>query len=471
MPGSQHLMGLFLGAGASYEIGMPLAWELTEQLRARLNGRTLRALNEEWRVQSGGYADEVIADFALTLALPDFHYESLLGYLEVQQRRSGARAREYLGLYSWLLEVVYQLLRVYHTEGADFIAAMIDYYEGIARLAAVHRPLWIFSLNQDVAVECLAARYGIPLQDGFREELVFPRRDEHGRKIGELKARMTTAADMDAGMRFPEPGSYGINLLKIHGGLNIFVFHGERNLVKVLPLEPSVAGVLEALRVVDEELPAFDAKKYSPVAMRSEVKTPAAPDWLRGPAQGRVHHYQQGISSRLLDHFRTNIHRVGSLACIGYSFGDLAINMILQHWLEVSEERRLEIVAPGARELPGFLQALRQQVELVDAPATEYLDRAGGIIRKRREILEKRLGLWLRQQRDRSQASRELAAFLRQDQRAPGGREVAPPRDETAGYPVILNNLEQFASGWASERESSYENSLEAFLDAQEKAS
>src|ERR1700761_9116739 len=141
MPGSQHLMGLFLGAGASYEIGMPLASELTERLKARLNGDTLRALNEEWRAQSGGYADEVIADLALMLALPEFHYESLLGYLEIQQRRSGKRGREYLGLYSWLLEVVYQLLRLHHTEDAEFIAAMTDYYEGIARLAAVHRPL------------------------------------------------------------------------------------------------------------------------------------------------------------------------------------------------------------------------------------------------------------------------------------------------------------------------------------------
>jgi hypothetical protein len=466
MPGSQHLMGLFLGAGASYEIGMPLAWELTGQLKARLNGDTLRALNEEWKAQSGGYSDEVIADFALMLSLPEFHYENLLGYLEVQQRRSGTHAREYLGLYSWLLEVAYQLLRVQHTEGVEFIAAMTGYYEGIARLAATHRPLWIFSLNQDVMVECVAARFGLPLQDGFCEQLVFPRRDAEGRKIGELKARMATAADMDAGLRFPEPGAYGINLLKIHGGLDIFVFQGERHLVKVLPLEPSVAGVIEALRVVDEELLTLD-----PLAIRNQVTAPAAEDLLRRPAGGRVHHYQQGIPARLLDHFRTNIHRISSLACIGYSFGDLAINMILQHWLEGSEERRLEIVAPGVRELPGFLQALRRQVELVDAPATEYLDRAGGILRKRRERLEKRLGLWLRQQQDRLQASRELAAFLRQGQRATGVRDAAPPRELAAGYPVLRNDLEQIAGGWGREGESSYEHSLEAFLDAQEKAS
>jgi hypothetical protein len=39
------LTGLFLGAGASYEAGMPLVWELTAEIRNWLTADKLRELN------------------------------------------------------------------------------------------------------------------------------------------------------------------------------------------------------------------------------------------------------------------------------------------------------------------------------------------------------------------------------------------------------------------------------------------
>jgi hypothetical protein len=42
-------VGLFLGAGASFELGMPLVWGLTAELKAWLTPAKLRELNESWR--------------------------------------------------------------------------------------------------------------------------------------------------------------------------------------------------------------------------------------------------------------------------------------------------------------------------------------------------------------------------------------------------------------------------------------
>jgi len=66
-------LGLFLGAGASFELGMPLVWDLTAELKAWLTPAKLREFNKSWRSQGGGYSDAVIDDFAIWLTLPQVH--------------------------------------------------------------------------------------------------------------------------------------------------------------------------------------------------------------------------------------------------------------------------------------------------------------------------------------------------------------------------------------------------------------
>ncbi len=81
------LVGLFLGAGASYELGMPLVWPLTYELTGWLVPEHLRALNAGWQSQGAGLPAEVIDDLAAVLARTDMHYESILGYLQTQATR------------------------------------------------------------------------------------------------------------------------------------------------------------------------------------------------------------------------------------------------------------------------------------------------------------------------------------------------------------------------------------------------
>lgn len=59
------LTGLFLGAGASYEAGMPLVWGLTEEIKDWLTADKIRWLNREWRRQGGGHRDAYQASMLL----------------------------------------------------------------------------------------------------------------------------------------------------------------------------------------------------------------------------------------------------------------------------------------------------------------------------------------------------------------------------------------------------------------------
>ena len=179
--------GLFLGAGASYEAGMPLVWDLTAELKEWLTPDKLRWLNESWRSQGGGCPDAIIDDFASVLSRPDQHYESLLGYLETQFTRHSPTSEHYHYLYSWLVEIVYYLLYFRHVKNVDSIQRRLLYYSGLSVLADQNKPLWVFSLNHDVVIECLASSLGIPLNAGFTNEQVsLPRRNRQGEVIGIL---------------------------------------------------------------------------------------------------------------------------------------------------------------------------------------------------------------------------------------------------------------------------------------------
>jgi hypothetical protein len=120
---------------------MPLVWELTEDLRRWLTPDKLRKFNEGWRLQGGGKSDAVIDDFLSVWERQEMHYEAILGYLETQFRRPGSLRGEYQHLYSWLVEIVYQLLLIRHKELGTMIAGNIKLLQGIAKLAEANDPL------------------------------------------------------------------------------------------------------------------------------------------------------------------------------------------------------------------------------------------------------------------------------------------------------------------------------------------
>jgi hypothetical protein len=56
MSDSLKLTGLFLGAGFSYEVGMPLVTELTRDLKETLTPAKVKAFNKSWQEQGTGFS-------------------------------------------------------------------------------------------------------------------------------------------------------------------------------------------------------------------------------------------------------------------------------------------------------------------------------------------------------------------------------------------------------------------------------
>ena len=419
------LTGLLLGAGASYDLGMPLVWELTDKLKRWLTPDKLRSLNGHWRSAGPGfgYPDEVIEDLRSVLERKDMHYENILGYLQVQSHRSSYELQSYSGLYMFIMELVYGIMQEQHLLRVDYIQKNIRYLDGITVLAEANVPLWIFSLNYDLIIECFAADVGIRLASGFTQDTVsIPKRNEHGALIGVLEAEVLPEQVLKTqGLPFFNDGEQGLNLLKIHGSLDVFTFRDGHDVLKFLPCGSGVRGVLESLRGANHDLRYIDpmwpggvVHSINEIVYADEMEEM---QFLRRSLLAGAYkfddRYNQVIPNELLNHFESNLNRLTSLVCLGYGYGDQHINRVIRNWLEFRGERHLIIVDPNISDVPSAFLHLASQVELIAFDCTTYLDQIGNINRSPLEQAERRLDNWTRNKG--AEAYSEFDAFLQQE--------------------------------------------------------
>jgi len=382
------LTALLLGAGASRELGMPLRADVNAELLAWLSPTSLRKLNATWRGRGFGRPDEVIEDIAHALDEGTFDYEALLGHMEAQYLNDAREgfAEAYHGLYAWLAQVVYQLLYRRQVERRDSYREGLQYFEGIARLAQSNQPLWIFSLNHDVLIEGIAALFGIQVNGGYSQRTVFlPCRSADGQPVAALAAETLTESELASGqLYFFKAGRPGINLLKVHGALDVFSYGDGRDLIRLKPEQPTFDAIIDVLQIANEGLldPNLVSSLVSdPLALANKI--PYIDNDGQPQVLGRsllastarlTDPYPPLMQRRLLEYFRANLAQANRLVAIGYSMSDGDVNEILCDWLGASGARRLEIVAPGITRVPSFLEPLSAQIELTPTSATTYLE-------------------------------------------------------------------------------------------------
>jgi hypothetical protein len=238
-----------------------------------------------------------------------------------------------------------------------------------------------------VLVECIAALFGIEINCGFSQKTVaLPCRNAAGAVIATLTAEVLTDADMASGvLPFCVPGWPGINLLKLHGALDMFVLGATRDLIRLKPNDETFDAIIDALQIANEGLLAATlAASLVPDALALTNQIPYVDSNNQPQVLGRTlwasaarltDPFPQLMHRRRLEYFRGSLTRVDRLVAIGCSMSDAEVNEIVREWLEEASHRRLEIVVPGIQRLPPFLLPLAEQVELTPASATTYLER------------------------------------------------------------------------------------------------
>lgn len=383
MSGSKPTLktGLFLGAGASYELGMPLVWDLTKELRLQITPDKLESQCKNW---SSNYSAESIDKFRKVFCDENMHYESVIGYLEVQHDRAPSPNDPYHGMRTRLVEWVYGLFLLRHLKKKSYIQTGLQFLDGIRGLVHQNKPLWIFSLNHDMIIECLAAQFSIPISAGLSSRESLPRYTQEGKQNGRLPVEVCKLDPeaVDLSLKFFDQGVLGINLLKLHGGLDIFTRQDGTEIVRLLPTSAGVDGVFESLVVLHDEVK-YTLPDKSKLKISNEIAyadDQGEMQFLRRSLVAGVQKYtlqnRQVMPLGYLDVFSSKLKEIQNLICIGYSFGDAHTNNKIRSWLEASETNNLEVVSPGAEVNPTFAH-LAGQIKLHRCNATEYLEQFG----------------------------------------------------------------------------------------------
>lgn len=373
------LTGLLLGAGASRDCGMPLVWELTNQLRSFLTPDHVRTTNARSRVLGLGQPNHVVENLIELLQTKSMHYESIIGNLQVLTRRAERRedSQHHHGIRMWFLDLVYAALADRHLQHEKLIEVQMRFLEGIVGLTTTNNPLWIFSLNHDLIIECLAAKYGIPLNSGFPERVSLPL---PGTTPSALEGEVLTGEMLSTqGLPFFQD-QFGINILKLHGSLDIYQFRDGVDYIKIVPTENSVSGVINTLRLVNSVLTFKHPKNPNIHATGSVMYLDQGGilqflqrSILAGAFKFPEHNPGPGRYD-MLSHFKTGMLYVSRIIVIGYGFGDSHVNDALRNWLEFSDTRRIDIVDPVREFIPNDILHLAPQVALHKTTASEFLE-------------------------------------------------------------------------------------------------
>ncbi len=407
-------LGLFIGAGFSYEAGMPLVWDLTEELlRNWLSGDKLRELNAGWLTQGQGFSEDVLDEFVPVLEDPNLHYEQVIGWLQNRYlERGNPRAEQFHSLHLWLVEMVGHVLTLRHKNNRRYILDGLALYRGLAGLVPPDSPLWIFSLNHDLLVEAIAVSLGMPVCSGFDPTDIISFTGTKG-EVSFTRIRKTALASGELCFLDKERG---INLLKLHGSLDAFAYTDDLDWIQVVPADDSPSAVIDSPRRIEEELGhEVDGKKVK--ALNEVVVTDhdGEMQFLRRTLLSGGYKFTgrigQNAPPEVLEVLRAKLDDVDLLAVIGYGGGDGHINKIFIDWLASDRSRRMEWVSRRGA-VPDALGDFANQIRGRAATAVDYLADEGGQPRAPDEELSLRMRAYARHG-DRDAKRRAFMEFVR----------------------------------------------------------
>jgi hypothetical protein len=177
--------------------------------------------------------------------------------------------------------------------------------------------------------------------------------------------------------KFFESGEYGINLLKIHGSLDIFGQGNDLNYLKILLINKnplSYVEQLEKVNIINHNL--VLSTRVRAINENVYLDDKGVEQFLRKSLLSGIYKFSKRVTQiappEFLELFKQYLNSVSELSCIGYGFGDKHINVILRDWLSSSGERRLSIINPKV-EIPDTFNPLSKQITIISKSTADFL--------------------------------------------------------------------------------------------------
>ena len=270
----------------------------------------------------------------------------------------------------WFYELIYILLSERQFKNNNYVGTTLNHYSRFRDYVTTDYPFWIFSLNHDLVVELLACHYNINYKTGFYNNgLSFPLRDDTGRECGRIPFQ-----EFDTNSFKKKPLDYfnnindrGLNLFKLHGSLDTFLFDDRKKYLKVDYDDCSTyIEVVKRLEDVNTKLQFFPPMKVTNEISFADDN--GEMQFLRKSILSGMHKFKnkvgQNTPEELLPAFKQHLNYVHELAVVGYGFGDVHINQTFREWLGSSSKRKLVIVNPGITTVPDEFKIYLNQTEV-----------------------------------------------------------------------------------------------------------
>ena len=221
-----------LGAGFSYQFGMPLVKDLTEVFYSFFNEQTVPLMIDEISKASPFGSDRPLNKKAIEKAfniLLDYmakepresNYEKILGDIN-NLRKSGLNVSDndsYSIVYMLLYKIINDILLKYNDLAFSLYLVNKEPYNLFKELMSKDNETWVFTLNHDLFFEYLAIDNNIPITLGDKNKDTL-RKDNLSGFNTLINFTYSNTSDISINNKNYFKNKYGVNLVKLHGGLS-----------------------------------------------------------------------------------------------------------------------------------------------------------------------------------------------------------------------------------------------------------
>ncbi|MCK9194735.1 MAG: hypothetical protein M0P19_12780 [Nevskia sp.] len=382
--------GILLGAGFSYDFGMPISRELTEIFLNLFNRSNTRGLIAGMANHQPFTADRPINKaaisevFDLLLAYKENkgeNYEELLSHIQALSEDYGKSQSDrdsYHYAFGLLYEIIYNLLAIYQSESYKALYHKnLKWFSKLENILSTEET-WVFTLNHDIFLECLAIDIGIPITYGATGNIEFPVSNiEMGERINfSTQDRSSYRTDNPSFLS----GKKGINLVKLHGGLTEHSYKDEciicnQNLNKTTSKE-LISDFYKIQRMAyyhqGQKVP--DSKDRAITNASGELDLISKSMLTGGKKYSKTAKPKKGEEKLIV--FDDILGRLDELTIIGYGFGDKHVNFRIANAMARRENLSIRIIDPNLRKTPEFLEPFEydSRINRASCGAAHWID-------------------------------------------------------------------------------------------------
>lgn len=351
------MLNIFIGAGASFDFGMPLVKSFTHTFKENIIKRLdTNLFNFDNNISIKNQYQKIIER-------EDLHYEEMIKELELWMlAETGVHHQVVSGLVSQTIECVHLLLLEIQTNSFGLMSKKFNECNGINNILEKNGLLNIFSLNHDVMTEELCNYYKIQYKDGFRKNAA-----HKYNQVGEFKVA-TEKEFTENKLDFYSPDDVGINIFKLHGALDIFAIEDKEKYLKID--SANFGDNLWLMNKIEKHSRDFCTRSCMGRGINELFVEDDSGElqFLRRSLLSGGHkftgRFEQIAPIGLFDEFKNRISDSRELIVIGYGFGDEHVNKIILDWIEKFEEAKIIICDPFRDNPPSFAAAFKEKIEI-----------------------------------------------------------------------------------------------------------